>query len=216
MNHPAHPAHPEATTPATASPAAPESSTGRIDYVGGFLFDPLDRVALIHKTRGAQAGHLNGVGGHVEPGESALAAMVREFHEETGLTTGEGEWDHFATLTGPAYRVWWYRATRSTRDLLEIAGFTTDEGRIEIHDAHQAQAEARVMPSLQVLLPLAAYRQDRYEPVLLNEIAPGATPDAARPSGCSHLFPDGTRCTLSEATHRDVPGLAAVHGTGRS
>ena len=35
--------------------------------------------------RGAWAGLWNGIGGHVEPGESAGAAARREFHEETGL-----------------------------------------------------------------------------------------------------------------------------------
>jgi len=36
--------------------------------------------------RGAWAGRWNGVGGHVERGESPAAAARREFHEETGLT----------------------------------------------------------------------------------------------------------------------------------
>ena len=35
------------------------------------------------------AGKLNGVGGHVEPGEDPLAAARREIHEETGIAAEE-------------------------------------------------------------------------------------------------------------------------------
>lgn len=39
-------------------------------------------------SRGAWAGKLNGVGGHVEQGEEPRASAVREVAEETGLTPG--------------------------------------------------------------------------------------------------------------------------------
>jgi len=29
--------------------------------------------------------------------------------------------------------------------------------------------------------------------------------------GCRHRFPDGTRCTLSDEAHAEVPGLSEVH-----
>jgi 8-oxo-dGTP diphosphatase len=35
--------------------------------------------------KGAWAGQLNGIGGHIEPGEDPLAAAQRELHEEAGL-----------------------------------------------------------------------------------------------------------------------------------
>ena len=56
-------------------------------YVVGFLLN-YDRtqVVLIRKNRPAwQAGHLNGVGGKIEMGETPIEAMTREFEEETGL-----------------------------------------------------------------------------------------------------------------------------------
>jgi len=71
-------------------------------YVVGFLFDHrlvADRpyVCLIKKTHPAwQKGKLNGVGGHIEEGESANDAMRREFREEAGLDISK--WKHFATL----------------------------------------------------------------------------------------------------------------------
>ena len=43
-------------------------------------------VLLIHKKRGIGAGKINAPGGKADPGESALAAAVRETEEEVGLT----------------------------------------------------------------------------------------------------------------------------------
>lgn len=64
------------------------------NYVLGFAFD-LDgtSVALIHKSHPEwQAGRWNGIGGSVEVGEQPLAAMVREFEEETGIQTDPVQW----------------------------------------------------------------------------------------------------------------------------
>jgi len=45
-----------------------------------------DRVLLIRKKRGLGAGKINGPGGKLEPGETALAAAIRETQEEIGVT----------------------------------------------------------------------------------------------------------------------------------
>ena len=44
------------------------------------------RVLLIHKKRGLGAGKINAPGGKIEPGETAIAAAVRETEEEIGVT----------------------------------------------------------------------------------------------------------------------------------
>ena len=44
------------------------------------------RVLLIRKKRGIGAGKINGPGGKVDPGETPLAAAVRETQEEIGVT----------------------------------------------------------------------------------------------------------------------------------
>jgi 8-oxo-dGTP diphosphatase len=70
-----------------------------VEYVAGFLFSTdYKQVALIQKKRPAyQAGKFNGIGGKVEPGESAEDAMRREFREEAGIDLIG--WRTFARLT---------------------------------------------------------------------------------------------------------------------
>ena len=44
-----------------------------------------DRILLIRKKRGLGAGKINGPGGRLEPGETPLAAAIREVEEEVGV-----------------------------------------------------------------------------------------------------------------------------------
>jgi 8-oxo-dGTP diphosphatase len=44
------------------------------------------QILLIRKKRGLGAGKINGPGGRLEPGETALAAAIRETQEEVGVT----------------------------------------------------------------------------------------------------------------------------------
>lgn len=51
------------------------------------------RVLLLQKVRPAfMAGLYNGVGGHIEEGETPVAAMTRECEEEAGLRIPEEHW----------------------------------------------------------------------------------------------------------------------------
>ena len=49
------------------------------------------RVLLIRKKRGLGAGKINGPGGKIEPGETALESAIRETQEEVGVTPLEIE-----------------------------------------------------------------------------------------------------------------------------
>lgn len=83
-------------------------------YVLGFLFDEAEtKVVLIEKQKPEwQKGHLNGVGGKIEEKDCndyhlpKNNAMVREFEEETGVTTFPDNWRHFATLKGNEWSVY--------------------------------------------------------------------------------------------------------------
>jgi len=76
-------------------------------YVLGLLFRGCySGVVLIEKTKPQwQAGLLNGIGGKVEPGENARAAMVREFKEETGVDTSNLQWIPFCEMSGEKFVV---------------------------------------------------------------------------------------------------------------
>jgi len=88
-------------------------------YVVGFMFNPdYSRVALIHKRHGPECvvGRWNGVGGKIEPTESAYHAMVREFQEETGVF--HLGWTCFCVLTsGTAVVHFFYASSPCINDL---------------------------------------------------------------------------------------------------
>jgi len=72
-------------------------------YVVGLLFHGPDddrSLIMVHKMRGPSFNidRLNGVGGKVENGEFPMDAMVREFHEETGVLVPAASWSWFLTL----------------------------------------------------------------------------------------------------------------------
>ncbi len=56
------------------------------NYVVAFLFNQdMNKVWLIRKQKPEwQKGCLNGIGGKIEEGETAMAAMIRELKEESG------------------------------------------------------------------------------------------------------------------------------------
>lgn len=111
-------------------------------------------VALIRKKRPDwQAGKVNGVGGKIERGEKAHAAMVREFQEETGVKTAATAWELFFLLDDEAhgYRVYYYR---SFGDLSKLRSTTEEE--IEVWSLEDTQCKNQEMIcNLSWLIPMA-------------------------------------------------------------
>ncbi len=125
------------------------------EYVVGFAFDSqVSSVLLIRKTKPEwQAGRWNGVGGKVEPGESPVDAMVREFEEETGLAVPAEEWSEFVELVDAAcgWNVHFFRAFGVP---ICNAWSTTNEVVME-WPANGAETMDWI-PNLRWLVPLAA------------------------------------------------------------
>jgi 8-oxo-dGTP diphosphatase len=127
----------------------------RTRYVAGFMFEAAcgtrgENVALIKKKRPTwQAGRYNGIGGHIETGETAIAAMVREFCEETGRMTDLADWYPFAKLLGPNFSVEFFC---SYGDLTELESATDEEIAIM---PISGVTVSNSIPNLTWLIPMA-------------------------------------------------------------
>jgi 8-oxo-dGTP diphosphatase len=80
-------------------------------YVRGFLFDQTKQhVVLLKRNKPpVQAGKYNGVGGKVEPNETPMQAMQREFEEEAGLPITD--WTPFAEVSGSTWVSYFFHAS---------------------------------------------------------------------------------------------------------
>jgi len=121
-----------------------------IEYVVGFLFRPTGWVLLLEKARPEwQRGKLNGLGGKIEPGETPLEAMVREFSEESGAVVTD--WRRFATLHCREARVHFF----VSHEDVAIAQPPNADERAGWYDVDTVCSGTRVIPNLRWLLRLA-------------------------------------------------------------
>lgn len=120
------------------------------EFVIGFLFDKRFRdVVMILKNRPDwQVGFLNGVGGHVEPGELPSEAMRREFKEEAGLDIIS--WFHIASVICPERRLHYYRAIG---DVLKVKQKTDEQ--IVVINTDLIYSLHKVMPPSDWILRMA-------------------------------------------------------------
>jgi 8-oxo-dGTP diphosphatase len=118
--------------------------------VAGLLING-EEVALIRKTHpNWQKGRLNGIGGHIEKGETPRQAMIREFHEETGAYVVT--WREFCFCEGTGYEVYWFVSKEPGVHIQT----TTDE-QVNWYSIYDLTS-LNVLPILQWLIPMANYK----------------------------------------------------------
>lgn len=132
-----------------------------IKYVAGFMFDQArSKVALIRKNRPAwQKGLLNGIGGKIDPGETPLMAMIREFREETGYQAPQ-PFRHYALIQSPEFTVDFFFTVGDLDQLKSI----TDE-KIEITSLNEIHVLRKdLVENLPWLISLAIDQWDDNRP----------------------------------------------------
>ena len=133
----------------------------------GFLFKD-GYVALIQKNRPDwQKGKLNGIGGHIEEGETPDQAMEREFYEETGALVS---WQFYCAMEFPEAIVYCYKSFPSSGVFLRK---TTDE----IPDWYNYNAlPENVISNLNWLIPLALQKEEYMTHIHLSATLATAMP----------------------------------------
>ncbi|MDR5837733.1 NUDIX domain-containing protein [Caballeronia sp. LZ034LL] len=123
-----------------------------IEYVTGFMFSECKRhVVLVSKLKPEwQRGKVNGVGGKVEPGETAADAMAREFMEEAMVASTPDEWIHYVRLVRPgSYKIDFFFMSSAE-------AFSARRGDAEEIGIFPVDAlPDNVIPNLRWLIPLA-------------------------------------------------------------
>ena len=138
------------------------------------MFDDFgERVVLIRKNRPEwQVGKANGVGGKVEPGELPMAAMVREFREETGVETTSFDWENFAVMTGTDFHDFEIAFYRGYSSLFLASAKTKTDEAIEIWETDAISINAMdPVPNLKWLVPMALTKNLHYADLSYKEAA---------------------------------------------
>jgi 8-oxo-dGTP diphosphatase len=128
------------------------------EYVLGFAFGERKgrpAVLLVQKSSPAwQAGKYNGVGGRIEPGETPLTAMVREFGEETGINTNGDEWTERLTIEGSLWKVTIFKMESR---YLHLAKQITPKDKPIVCDIEALPTN--VIPNLRWIIPFLVDRE---------------------------------------------------------
>ena len=147
-------------------------------YVLGFCFSSdHSKVVLIEKNRPDwQAGRLNGIGGHVEEGETPFEAMRREFREEANYPD-ELDWECYGRLFGDDFEVWLFHAHHNAIPVYNSG----EEGVVDRHHVacvlgQPTSKGKQVVPNARYLIPMAINHVTRADRSEFLEIREGIGP----------------------------------------
>jgi 8-oxo-dGTP diphosphatase len=134
------------------------------NYVCGFLFDPKhDFVVLIRKQQPEwQKGRLNGLGGKIEDNESPIAAMVREFQEESGLFISAQDWIPFCEIEGQSWRVYFFFAEAHESFIRKSKSMTSES--VDVYPVGSLFTQSKI-PNLHWLIPMCIDPYHQYATV---------------------------------------------------
>lgn len=124
----------------------------RMQYVVGLCFDPTyNMVAMVLKRSGPPCviGNWNGVGGKIDPGETPVQAMAREFREETGVQVPEEDWNQFAVLNANDYDLHFFQA--ATPEVFGVR--TVEREEIRLWLGRDIIAESNLMHNMRWMIP---------------------------------------------------------------
>lgn len=130
-------------------------------FVLGFVFNKTqNRVLLIEKRRPKwMAGRWNGIGGHIEPGETHHQAMIRESEEECGHSY---LWQHKITFVCPGGTVFVYAAIYPSNS---ISFEQIEDEQLSVFYLHGLPDE--IMNNVKWLIPLCL--ADVINPIMITQ-----------------------------------------------
>lgn len=125
-----------------------------IKYVVGFLLDKaLNLVVLIEKQSPAfMKDTWNGPGGKIEPGETPLQAMIREFKEETDLDITD--WHEYCVIHGRNAEIFFFYSVAAAEHLMNVKTMTKEKLGIWSL-ARVSMWSFPLFPNIRWLLPMA-------------------------------------------------------------
>jgi 8-oxo-dGTP diphosphatase len=109
------------------------------------------KILLLHRKKAPNKGKWNGVGGHIEPGESPYHSMLREIGEETGIKLesvrfgGILTWEGFEINIGGLYI---FSAEVNSWKIKE-----NGEGHLDWHPVQFAFSHPNVVDNIHFFLP---------------------------------------------------------------
>lgn len=140
-----------------------------------------NQYLMLHRTKKADDENRDkwiGIGGHIEPGETPLACILRECKEETGLTLLDARYRgvvHFRSDVWPDEDMHLFTATRFEGTMTEC-----DEGELAWIDKDRL-LELTLWEGDRIFLKLLETRRDRFDLTLRyrGEALESATLDQA-------------------------------------